>query len=1075
MPNPFAQFESSAAPAVTGANPFAQFEETAAAPPPAEPLQASAFQGAGQTQTFSPPVFPGAEVPPQDDFDMPQMPAEDAAPSYQGFEFNPSFNIPQGQQLHSFQDFWNRGVVKNVGEIGQGLTVLGNVAKARMADAVTPQHLLGKDPLQQLGAAFKRVTGDPVQAAVVGAGKIAGVTNPVMPVVGAVSAAFGGDPAMGTKPLLRPFHNPEGLNDLAQTAQFAGDVAQSYSRNYIDPIAHGDFGRVAGYVSNNPVYAAMDAASIPGPMVKMGMAPIKGVASMTAKAATKAVPALPAYGRVAEGIGTVIGGAAKEAVMNSPLAKSAQHWSLIRDLISKADKAWQKEFKELMEYVEEAYNAIPKKWSEEDLTAIITMSDMDKYVQATMDPDFPKIQAYMDRANSVNHFLGEKLKKAGVMTQRQIETATYGDFVLGNLRRQHPDLPASFLNTEEGWQHIQAAKASMENMKQKPPVYMGIIPKPVSDAVRTSEGAFGGVGKTLKGAVKKDVTVPGSGDPHFATPREAGFRNAGQHEMSPIKAFEVRLRQELAYLHIKELFESMIDNPTLKGSAEAQEFFVKDYFDKLAKATGLPSLPNLPDVISIPGWAKNDLEAVLSTPATNLVNKVNEAANRVFKTLTLGLKPSWAAMQSVQNMGVSFWSKFRGMSPNEIAASVMAHFVAFDPAIQKMMPAGVNMTNYGEKPLVKGLAKLLAPITDKVFGAATWADNYTRTAHAAYELIKQIENAGEYRVPLEKAFSLMARYDQIEKAIANPQYALKAVAEVNKWFGDYSEIAAQMWREPRAWFPFFLWWIHSGTLTKAALVQTPGKSRALAHLAKNAPPYFQNNDVDDYHKRLGMVAMYDLQGQVRKGPNQGNLLMGGGAGMLPMTQTLDLMEKAYQHLHGTVDTRDSSGLPVVTPMVAFGVGMIGKNPQNLQDWSDPTKVHSGGKQYRHDDETGEWIEVTPAPNPPQLLLRAIAPGQETLMRDLFAGDEKASDFTTPFVKAPKRGQGDEPLKSYPILEQIFYSITGMKPTEAIIDKDTADMMKAREQQRVERAANKYQSQRTTPEPTWIGEILGGKK
>jgi len=1040
---------------------------------------------------------------------------------YTDWQFHPSFRIPQGQRLNSFGEFLDRGRA-NASDMLQGLGVLGNVATSRIMDAVEPQNFTNpgwaanqhKPAVPYIPAPLRNILTMP--------GSVMALPTQM------AETFFTGNEALGTKPLVRVFGNQNEPSDIQTGARIAGDILQGYAQHYADPIRKGDFGAVAGYMLNRPIDAAFDVGAGLGAFktaAKIGKAagiakPLQGAVSMTAQAANTAIPDLVKFAQAAEAgkqfTKTVGKDIIKSAIDKAKASKAGQavtkainegaesiaNWNTIRKIIDKADREWQKEFADHLNHAEDAYKQIPKnKWSDKELTDILTMSDMDKYVEATLDPDFPKIQQFMKRANSVNGYLAQQLIDAGVMTEQQVKAATYGDFILGQLRKTDPEVPASVLNTPEGLQMVEQAEQTILATQQHAPIYMGIIPKPVSDAVRGNRGQlFGGVGKSVERAAKADMrsgTVAGD-KLSFATPREVGIRDPLKHEMNPMKAFETRLVQELQYLRVKETLKTILDNPNIAGSKEGEKFFLRDFMKDLSTGTGLPQPPwiaHLPEVVRLPKGMAGVVQRALANPSSmNMPLRVWEAPNKVFKTATIGLKPSWAAWQTVQNLGIGVYSKFRGSSPQEMANSIMSHILAFDPEIQRMMPAGITMSMQAEQvaELPTALSKLASPvkaISDKIYGAATLSDNYTRTTHAIYELLNQIDSAQpQNSKALAKAFDIAARYDDIALASQSPVYAERALREVNKWFGDYSSTASQIWRDQRALFPFFLWWTHAASLAKAAIIDTPLKTEVLNKLSNLAPFYWQQ-DVDEFHKELGMIPKFDPAGNVRIGPNGGMLLQGGGTGMVPLTQSLELLEQGLQWMDQHTSTKTKKGVPVIYPILSWLIATVPKvNPQTLRPWSDPRAIRQGGLQYERGAD-GQIYQVDPMPNPVQLGARMLVPPVESTYRDMMAGQYMPSDFTGSDFgdAAPKRlgmDQGYEPQLNFPLIQRLFNSVVGRKPTEATMDKDQSEALDAQQQIKLQRSAGRQQA-RIQPVDTSIGQaakaasglvgdILGGR-
>jgi hypothetical protein len=605
--------------------------------------------------------------------------------------------------------------------------------------------------------------------------------------------------------------------------------------------------------------------------------------------------------------------------------------------------------------------------------------------------------------------------------------------------------------------------------------------------------------EAVKSVFEGAKPAPPINRPGFLTPRQIGKFDPMKHEANPLHAFQTRLTEGLGFLHFYDALGDVLQHPELSGHVvgNAVNFPIKANLTDLAGKAGLAGvefqgfIKGLPDVIQLPGRVAKELNRVMASQPGILEKFFLEYPRRILTTTTLGLNVNWAVMQNVQNGLISVWSMFKG--PDDFARSFMAYMMATDERAAKVASEWVYDA-HAERVVTEvpeGLAKLGAKaanifnkVTGTVFGIAQAGDNYFRVVKGLHTLMREAETAEPAaRLPLAKAFDLQARFDQVERAATDAAYAAKAAEDIYKWYFDYGPQMADKWRMARNGAPYFLWWLHSIQLLKTAALETPVKNAILAKVAAAAPDSMQKG-VDDFHKKMGMVPMFDLEGNKRKGPNGGDLLM-GRSGFLPFTQPFELVKQGAQILSGSVATEDREGLPPLAPIITFLVGTLGhRNTQNMSPWVDPRLVSTSG-QHLKQGENDKGIPVDSAPNPFQLAARSLMPTQEAGVRDLSTRgiqledgtvmDAVPSDFSNPFEAAPKQDSEDHPLKNFTPLQSAFYSVTKMKPTEVTRTQEEADAMEENLQKKYRFVRDHYQAERQKPVLTAIGRIIAGRK
>lgn len=814
-------------------------------------------------------------------------------------------------------------------------------------------------------------------------------------------------------------------SDLPVAGAVGQDIASHYWNDYIAPLMSGDLETPLTYAKQHPLNAGLD------------LLPGAGMVGKAAKAAgvTKKLGDLARRIPGAAAVENNIGGA-----MDAMGAARKANNSFLDELRASED------------YVKEAYDAIPDNLKGEVLEAG-EMRDFQAYERLKQ---VPEVDEFWKRSMETDNALSEKLIDAGAMTADEHLIAKYGPVTRNAYKMSEADLA-----TPQGLARVKDMKAQLDAMGMEP-TYMGILfPETVTATGKLERTLFAktpNIKATMNKALPPQMAAP-SGKPSFLRPREVGARDPLQHEYDAYKVWRTRYRQGLQFLKLREFFYDALKNPKLQ--AGSVQIDVGDFFKNLGKHSGMEVqqlntfLKDIPEKISVPPLVAGALKNIIHkdpTGAQGAFARMWATQAQIFKTFTLGLDAFWMVNQTIQNGMIAQAAMWR--SPRDVAATMLAHIMAFDPKIRAKLPktwmTDAGVTTAGTDGLMAAIEKFAPPMAaymDKVvFGGATKGDNYWRAVIGLYNTMREVEKADPaLRVALTDAFKISARHNQLNKALDyHPAAIEKAGKEIEGWMGQYDELTAKQWAVARAWFPFFLWYKHAASVTAKMTTDTPIKNALKAQLEARAPGILQDDPrLSDWDKEHGVVMLEDQHGDAYRGPN-GGYLQKGGVAMTPFSQTPEIAKQMVNIVFN--QGKPPTGL-VEHPNLQIYKGLTGTNPGTGMDWKNPALNQSGGQQW---DPFGFEVVQRVSPPPLDLVVRSLLPRQEAIGRAMMTPGRMPSDFPGVPKMDAKHKEG---YKAMDPIQQALLTATKQVPHEQGFTTEESAKMARQKQNKGKKLSN----------------------
>lgn len=925
-------------------------------------------------------------------------------PVMQGYNTDPSIPAPADQGL-TIQGYISN-TMNDIGQIGGGIAAAGSAVAGRMDDWLNPHALWNPN----------KSVPDKFWAA-----------QQYMPTV--LSGQKNKD--LDMRGLFQ--HDTDAIN----AAKLATGVAKGYYETYGQPVTEATdtkslkpLMKLAKLPYERPVSTALDALPFVGPVAKAISPKVISAFKFVDEAATKATP------------------------FYSQLKSDVQAARELGSATSKWNNAFINEIASRLDTVEQAYKRIPEDLRDKVISAG-EMRDPALYAQLAQNPD---VVQFWKLANQADGRLVGELIKAGALTREEYLVAKYGPYT-----RATNGIDEATLWTPEGQKMLLKAKHDLDKRGIQP-TYMGLMTaNQVRGALKLKGGLFGRTpGSSPYIAQDLATGTPTSKTPTFLMKREAGNRVAGKHHNDALDVHTARFVQGLQQLWLKDFFADIISNPNIVK--DGIKFDLHEFMTDVAKAAGTRPevvskyLADLPQHINLPSAAYNRLMSLTGNTKVGInawSHPKLAALATLSKNIMLGFDMAWAVNQSAQNMMLLGMSTFRGVK--DVPASLMAYAMVADKDVRSALPkhwganfSDVNPTSSAlrgavwqdmadsldkhgvhlDPKLVQDVAKIMAPAQiymENVFGAAQAGDAAARAVYGAYHMLRAVENAPAAVKPaLKDMMDFMASKQKVLANLNDEKLVEQAGKDINELFGKYDGLTAQDWKAMRTLFPFWLWWMHSVTLTKHIAANAPLKTSIMTHLDKQIPVQFQTDDMPDSTKKMGALPMYDYDGNRRVSQNGYPLLM-NKPGFTPNGQVPELV---IQGMHIGAGGPGNGGFPLMNPAVSGIIMLSGRNPSNLQEWQDPHNYKVRGAQY---NEKGEEVTATSLPLQ-NLIPRAVVPRVEAWGREVLAAPYQPSDFTTIGDGAYKLDSSTQaPLKNFGPGQSLFHMATKLKPMEQRFD------------------------------------------
>jgi len=972
-----------------------EFLQSISAQPAAAPPVAAGMDDAAFLQAISAPA-PTAPQPTNPVAAMPTIPE----PVMQGYNTDPTVPAPADQGL-TIQGYISN-TMNDIGQISGGIGAAGSAVAGRMDDWLNPHALWDKNKSIQ----------DKFMAA-----------QQYMPTV--LSGQKNKD--LDMRGLFQ--HDTDGIN----AAKLGVGVAKQYYDTYGKPITEATdtktlqpLMKLAKLPYEKPLSTALDFLPLVGPAAKAINPKIVSAFKFVDEAATKATP------------------------FYSQLKSDVQAAQALGAATSKWNNKFINEVASRLDTVEQAYKRIPEDLRDKVIPAG-EMRDPALYAQLAANPD---VVQFWKLANQADGRLVGELIKAGALTREEYLVAKYGPYT-----RAVNGIDEAALWTPNGQKMLLKAKHDLDKRGIQP-TYMGLMTaNQVRGALKLKGGLFGRTpGSSPYIAQDLATNTPTSKTPTFLMKREAGDRIAGKHHNDALDVHTARFVQGLQLLRLKDFFADIIQNPTI--IKDGIKFDLHEFMQDLGKVSGTRPevvskyIEDLPQHINLPSSAYNRLMSLTGNAKVG-INSLNpqplSALATLSKNMMLGFDMAWAVNQSAQNLMLLGLSTFRGIK--DIPASLMAYAMVLDKDVRSALPKhwGANfsditptssalrgavwqdmadkMDKYGmhlDPKIVQDVAKIMAPAQiymENVFGAAQAGDAAARAVYGAYHMLRAVENAPAVVKPaLKDMLDFMAAKRKVLANLDNEKLVEQAGKDINDLFGKYDSLTAQDWKLMRTLFPFWLWWMHSVTLTKHIAANAPLKTSLMMHLNKQIPIQFQTEDMPDSTKKMGALPMYDYNGNRRVSPNGYPELM-NKPGFTPTGQVPELV---IQGMHIGAGGPGNGGFPLMNPAMPMMIMASGRDPGNLQPFQDPHNYKVRGAQY---NEKGEEVTATSLPIQ-NLVGRAVLPRAEAWGREVLAAPYQPSAFTTIGDGAYKLDSSTQaPLLNYGPGERFFHMMSKLKPME----------------------------------------------
>lgn len=924
----------------------------------------------------------------------------------------------------------------DVKQLAGGLGVVGSTVDQRFLDSFIPKALYEND----MGAAFAK---DPLNAMLP-----RGIIQP-------------GDLELGTK--------------------LVGGIIDHYKSKFVEPILKGDFNTPWNYFLSNPVMFAGDVLPAAGPLKAAGraaMARIPGAAS----AATRA-------GEIASGVANRV-----------PGVKYMRDRGAAANELREADLRYMQQATDQdMRNLQEMYHRIPQD-IRNDLYEIGEYTNPARYHEAVQ--QHPELRDFLQQMNRMTDDMRERLSAAGgapAMSPEQTMLQKYGP---ATLARHGDDLVAEARSSgivppdynggpRLEWLYRNGRLDTRLGVIQAEMQAVGIDPPPFRNVTRQATASSNQLRGSLFGRDVEGLQVR-QHDPN-AMPRDVmTSQRTPRGEMLSAEArgnafdnFVGRHLEQLAFLHLRDMIgESMAGR--LAGQGQHALVNVRQFMANAAQAAGVSPeattniLQALPDSIQLPKGAADVVNDALRTVRWRGWDEIGNA----FKSFTLGTNPRWPVNEAIQS-AMTFVAS-ANKSPRDLATSLMAYAMAFNPELRARMPHNwvehltetrpwreiqaehaQNMREmlgrgYAPRQAIPALSQSVAAIsanyewfTSRIFQAQGMVGNVSRVQKGLHSIMRAVEDADpSTRVAFTDAMNLTRRNLQVEAGLANPQVMETAARDVLRWYGDYGPLAAKLNWLPRKFFPFWMWNRHAFSIAKALPAESPIKTALLNQVYVHAPELFQDKDMPEAYRRAGMIKIPGV------GPNGGELYH-GAKGSTPFMTTYEDLMTLGDMMSTVYGGQGASGFEVeagksymgVHPLAgAHSVVFQGRNPTTGGKFRNPHLIQDGEHQYK---QTGEdkftEIDVSlPVQNIPAKL---ITPTLEKDIRTAIAYPHKPTDVTTIGDKAIARNQKHpEGLKNYNAVQLMLNRATKYLPTEGSITKEDEEGMKASKDVRIMKKA-----------------------
>lgn len=869
-------------------------------------------------------------------------------------------------------------------------------------------------------------------------------------------------------------------------AQMIGDMAKGVYEHY-DKNVVGPFARAAGAASGGDWQTAGQELSVPLDYARtrpvsalMDFMPLGEAA--VGQAAKIAKPMMPA---VAKTVKTALPGVAEWNDIRSAVKQN-------RELRQSEDWRYQNKLKDQFTQMQEAYDKIPA-----NIKPHLTEGgEVRNATSEALVRGNAEASAYLDLKDKFNKANGQLYKNTGAMTGLEEQMAQWGPAIVKRAREKgmdwfdYPDLmdPAN-------QPLVQAMRKQLEAAGHKP-VYSGIVKKTeVAPTAKRASSLFEGTPQATEQLAKdvalnqpaaKQTVSDSSKLPSAFRTRSVGERIPDYHETDDLKAWQTRTIQGLQFVHYLDYMKklaSLSDDLLTKYPKLAQKGSVvnlQEFMNNLARSSHMDPEAAAKFINSV------GPNLVLPTPLAKEVVKMTKAApswgvfgkmNMLFKTFTLGLDMFWAVNQSMQSgmaANVAMWR-----SPRDVATSLIAYKMAFD--LKKKLPAsffadigiiegGVESTeflaNYGK------MGTAIQGYMNTVFGVTTAAENYWRGVLGAYNLMREVEKVDKSaRVPLHKAMDIMTRQQQVFTALNNQKAVEAASKEVLKWMGDYSPMAAKqagIWRQV---MPFFLWYQHAASLTKAMVVDTPVKTALINRLNQLAPGLLQDPTIlTENEMKRGAIVLTDPNNNPLLDPN-GNYQTTTNAGFTPFSQTPQLLLGAANFVTNNGDPVE--GL-MFSPLFQYVFQIAGVNVQSGRPFSNPHAYSMAGQKFRNEDGEAEKIERQGLPFE-NALLQPVFPRIAQAMKSINAGEFRPTDQTSvlPWGDAAIQRTREFPdgVKAMEPWQKFIFGFTKLNVSPQIYDRESQENMDRREAKKFGRTV-RQQDWRTGRDASALERLRG---
>lgn len=342
----------------------------------------------------------------------------------------------------------------------------------------------------------------------------------------------------------------------------------------------------------------------------------------------------------------------------------------------------------------------------------------------------------------------------------------------------------------------------------------------------------------------------------------------------------------------------------------------------------------------------------------------------------LGFNFLWPEKQFGQNLSMLGMFQFRG--PKDALVSFASYVLMTKPEIRALVPELIKGEAFAGEAAAPAFGGRLGQaqaavekVVDFTFQRGQFYDRLSRGVAGVYYALKLSESPA-LAGPIRGMLTTGEAINRMELVFSNTAHMQQVNQKVITVLGDYSRLAAKERQAIRSCLLWWMWYEHILKYAAALPANAPMKTALMGAIAQTHTRLREDADGDaegmpEGLKKAGAVKLYGMEND-QEIPQY---LMAGS--LTPLATISELVEFFRQPVEGS---ESSTVVGAMNPLFTFGVALMGINPQTGREFRDPRLVSIGGRQYDyHELQQGLLNEKHPRP--------LMAGGLEYAMRTIF--------------------------------------------------------------------------------------------